>query len=297
MKPSRALMYGGITLAMIFWALSFIGYKLAYRYFGPMALIFFRLVIASLFLFLLIRLLRLNEPIRRADWGRFLLLSLFEPLLYFLGESYGMTMVSSTTGAVIVSTIPLITPLAAWLLLGEKVSWLKVGGIIISFIGVCLVLIEPGFRVTAPVLGIGLMFLAVFSTIGYSVMIVKLTATYRPTTIILMQSLIGSFYFLPIFILTDLPETLAMSFSWGALLPLLFLGLFPSTLSFIFFTNAIREIGITRANIFTNFIPVFTAIFSFFILHESFTVTKTIGIPVVLAGLMIAQLKLRKKAI
>jgi drug/metabolite transporter (DMT)-like permease len=141
------------------------------------------------------------------------------------------------------------------------------------------------------------MFLAVFSTIGYSVMIVKLTATYRPTTIILMQSLIGSFYFLPIFILTDLPETLAMSFSWGALLPLLFLGLFPSTLSFIFFTNAIREIGITRANIFTNFIPVFTAIFSFFILHESFTVTKTIGIPVVLAGLMIAQLKLRKKSI
>jgi drug/metabolite transporter (DMT)-like permease len=289
-------MYGGVTLAMIFWALSFIGYKFAYRYFEPMALVFFRLVIATLFLYLLIRLLGLREPVKRADWGRFLLLAFFEPLLYFLGESYGMTMVSSTTGAVIVSTIPLLTPVAAWLLFGEKVSWIKVAGIFISFAGVCLVLLGRGFQLNAPPLGVALMFVAVLSAVAYSVVIIDLARKYQPTTIILMQNLLGSIFFLPIFLLTDLPETLAMHFSWEALMPLLFLAVFPSSLSFIFYTRAIREIGITRANVFTNFIPVFTAIFSFFILSESFTGTKILGIPVVLAGLMLTQLRWRKRA-
>ncbi|MFO7617458.1 MAG: DMT family transporter [Bacteroidales bacterium] len=296
MKSPRALMYGGITLAMIFWALSFIGYKFAYRHFEPMALVFFRLVLATGFLYLLIRLLGLSERVRRADWGRFLLLAFFEPLLYFLGESYGMTMVSSTTGAVIVSTIPLLTPVAAWLLFGEKVSWLKVVGIFISFVGVCLVMIGRGFQLNAPPLGVALMFVAVLSAVAYSVVIVDLARTYKPTTLILMQNLLGSIYFLPIFLLTDLPETLAMNFSWESLMPLLFLAVFPSSLAFIFYTHAIREIGITRANVFTNFIPVFTAIFSFFILAETFTGTKILGIPVVLAGLMLTQVRLRKSA-
>ncbi len=290
-------MYWGITLSMVFWALSFIGYKFAYNHFQPMSLIFFRLVLASLFLFVLIRLTGSAEKVHRKDWGRFLLLAFFEPLLYFLGESYGMTLVSSTTGAVIVSTIPLLTPVAAWILFRDQITWIKITGILISFAGVCMVLIGKGFQLNAPAAGIALMFLAVVSAVAYTGVIVDLTKKYKSMTIILMQSIIGAVYFLPIFLFTDLHETMAMRFSWGMILPLLFLAVFPSSLSFIFYTRAIREIGITRANVFTNFIPVFTAIFSYFILDEPFTGAKIIGIPVVLAGLMLTQLKLRKSAV
>jgi len=296
MKPNRIWIYGGITLSMVFWGLSFIGYKVAYLYFEPMALVFFRMVLASLFLYLLIHLTRQTEKIHRRDWGKFLLMALFEPLLYFLGESYGMTLVSATTGSVIVSTIPLLTPIAAYILWREKITWIKVAGIIISFAGVCMVLIGKGFELTAPPLGVALMFLAVFSAVAYTGVIVDLTRKYNSITIILVQSFLGAIYFLPIFLLTDLKEALAMQFSWEALLPLLFLAIFPSSLSFIFYTRAIREIGITRANVFTNFVPVFTAVFSFLILGESFTGGKIIGIPVVLAGLLLTQLRLKKKA-
>jgi drug/metabolite transporter (DMT)-like permease len=294
MDSKRPLTYGGIILANLFWALSFVGYKVAYKYFEPMALIFLRMVIASAFLYLIIRLTGKVEKIRSEDRGRFLVLALLEPLLYFLGESYGMKLVSSTTGAVIVSTIPLLTPIAAWFLLREKVGWIKLAGIFMSFIGVCFVLIGKGFTLNAPPLGILLMFVAVISAVLYTGVINYLAWRYKSLTIILMQSFLGAIYFLPIFLLTDLKETLAIQPSWEAVLPLLFLSIFPSSLSFILYTKSIREIGITRTNVFANFIPVFTAIFSYFILRESFTAAKIIGIPLVLAGLFLAQIRIRK---
>jgi drug/metabolite transporter (DMT)-like permease len=293
----RFWVYSGITLAMLFWSLSFIGYKVAYQYFEPMALIFFRMVISAIFLTLVIKIIHAGQKINRKDYGQFLLMAIFEPLLYFLGESYGMKLVTPTTGAVIVSTIPLITPIAALLIFREKISWIKVAGISVSFTGVLLVLLGKGLTMAASPTGVALMLVAVLSAVSYSLMIAKLAAKYKPLTIVQIQSILGALLFLPIFLFTDLKATMQIRPSWDAFLPLMFLGIFPSSLSFIFFTAAIREIGITRANVFTNFIPVFTAIFSFFIWGETFTGTKLLGIPVVLAGLMLAQLTLKKKTL
>lgn len=292
----RIWVYGGITLAMLFWSLSFVGYKFAYEHFEPMALIFFRMLISAIFLTLVIKLSRSAQKINRKDYSQFMLMAVFEPLLYFLGESYGMKLVTPTTGAVIVSTIPLLAPVAAWLIFREKISWIKVAGIAVSFTGVLLVLLGKDLKLVASPTGVALMMVAVLSAVSYSLIIAKLAMKYKPLTIVQIQSILGALLFLPIFLATDLKETLQIHLSWEAILPLLFLAVFPSSLSFIFFTTAVREIGITRSNVFTNFIPVFTAVFSFFIWGETFTGTKLLGIPIVLAGLMLAQLSLKKKS-
>lgn len=291
----RIWVYSGITLAMLFWSLSFVGYKVAYEYFEPMALIFFRMVISAVFLTLVIKLSRSAQKIHRKDYGQFLLMALFEPLLYFLGESYGMKLVTPTTGAVIVSLIPLLAPVAAWLIFREKISWIKVAGIAVSFTGVLLVLLGKDFKLVASPVGVALMMVAVLSAVSYSLIIAKLALKYKPLTIVQIQSILGACLFLPIFLFTDLKATMNIHLTWEVILPLLFLGIFPSSVSFIFFTTAVREIGITRANVFTNFIPVFTAVFSFLIWGETFTGNKLLGIPVVLAGLMLAQLTWKKK--
>ncbi len=282
---------------MLFWSLSFVGYKVAYEYFEPMALIFCRMVISAIFLTLVIKISRRAQKIDRKDYSQFLLMAVFEPLLYFLGESYGMKLVTPTTGAVIVSTIPLLAPVAAWLIFREKISWIKIAGIAVSFTGVLLVLLGKDLKLVASPKGVALMMVAVLSAVSYSLIIAKLAMKYKPLTIVQIQSILGASLFLPIFLFTDLKETMHIQLSWEVVLPLLFLAIFPSSLSFIFFTAAVREIGITRANVFTNFIPVFTALFSFFIWNETFTGTKLIGIPVVLTGLMLAQLTLKKKSL
>jgi len=289
MNWKKIRLYAGITLAMCFWAFSFIWYKVAFRHLDPIALVFFRLITASVFLSLLLWLRGKPEKIQKKDFKSFLLMAFFEPFLYFLAESYGMTMVSSTTGAVIIAFIPLLTPVAAFFFFRERLSWLNIAGIFISFGGVLLVLTDKNFRLQEPAIGVVLMFLAVLSVISYTGVIVYLAGKYRPLTIILLQNIIGAAFFLPLFLVFELKETISMQWSWEIIAPVIKLGVFPSALAFVLFTAAIRDIGIVRANIFTNLIPVFAAILAFIILGEEMPAGKIAGIFVVLAGVLISQ--------
>ena len=58
---------------------------------------------------------------------------------------------------------------------------------------------------------------------------------------------------------------------------------------FISDSISIKEIGVVKANILTNLIPIFTAVFSFFVLAEQFTIVKLIGMVVVMSGIVISQ--------
>ncbi|MCK5821075.1 MAG: DMT family transporter [Bacteroidales bacterium] len=291
MKWNNIRPYLEISLAMLFWSASFIWYKEAYLFLGPITLIFFRMIVSAIFLLGLAAVSKQLERIKRKDIKYFFLLAFVEPLLYFLGESHGMMLVSPTVGSVIISTIPLFTPMAALLIYKERVSLLKLTGISISFTGVIIVVIGKGFQLIAPMEGIALMFLAVLAAVGHSVIIVALIKRYRTMTIILAQSTLGVLYFLPIFIFTELTEARQIQWNWEVIEPILKLAIFPSSLSFILYIRTVKSLGITRSNVFINFIPVFTAIMAYFILHEEMTPGKITGILIVLTGLLVAQSK------
>jgi drug/metabolite transporter (DMT)-like permease len=69
------------------------------------------------------------------------------------------------------------------------------------------------------------------------------------------------------------------------------LAIFASSLAFLFFTMTVEKIGVSKANVFSNLIPVFTAVFSFFIIGETFSVQKIAGIFIVIFGVFLSQLK------
>jgi drug/metabolite transporter (DMT)-like permease len=47
--------------------------------------------------------------------------------------------------------------------------------------------------------------------------------------------------------------------------------------------------GISRANTFTNIIPVFTAVFAFFMVGEKLTIQNLAGMIIVITGLFLSQ--------
>ena len=57
-----------------------------------------------------------------------------------------------------------------------------------------------------------------------------------------------------------------------------------------------KVLGAARTELFTNIIPVLTAIFAFFMLGEPLGPKKMTGIAIVLTGLFLSQIKSRKKA-
>jgi drug/metabolite transporter (DMT)-like permease len=294
MRQKRGIVYLAVVFAMVFWSFSFVWVKEAYVAYGPLTTVFFRLIIATLLMLLYGWFSKKLLKIEKKDYSTFLLLAFFEPFLYFMGESFGLKYVSSTMGAIIISTIPLFSPLAASRFHGEKLSLRNLAGILLSFVGVGIVVFDDSVNFVASPIGIGLLFLAVFSAIGYTVILKDLAHKYNATTIITYQNFIGIFLFLPLWIIFESETLFITPLNISALIAIAKLALFASCLAFILYTYSVKNLGINGANIFINIIPVLTAVFAWYILDEPLTFRKTAGIVVVIAGLFIAQIKMKK---
>ncbi len=294
MKPinwNKIFIYGGILLAMLFWSLSYVLTKIVYTIYLPLTTVLIRLIIGSAFLFLLAKLLGKLEKIRPGDTKMFIMLSLLQPFLYFLCESFGLKYVSSTLASAIITTIPLFTPFVAVYFLKEKLSLFNVVGLIVSFTGVLLMTIKNDFSISASPLGLLLLFMAVASGVTYTTYMKKITTQYNPLTIVTYQNLLGILWFLPLFLIFEWGDFSKTVPTMGPMISLLLLALLPTSLAFVFYSHAIKHLGAARTSMFANIMPAMTAIFAWLLLGEHLTMRMTIAIAVVVAGLFIAQSK------
>jgi len=295
MKNKDILAIASALGATFFWSFSFIWFKIAYQGYDPITVVLFRLAISTVLITLIaLAVKRLQKPKKKDIW-LFVLMAFFEPFLYFIGESYGLMHISSTVAAVIVATIPLLSPVAAWFFYREKVRWMNATGLLFSFAGVGLVVLNGSFQFNASPIGVSLEFLAVIAAIAYSIVLRKLVTRYNTFTIIALQNFIGMFLFLPLWLVFEFNTFTTRPFHPQAFRAIIFLAVFASTLAFVFFTQSIRKLGVNRSNTFINLIPVFVAILSFFILNENLELQQIVGIAIVVTGLFMAQIKTKKK--
>jgi drug/metabolite transporter (DMT)-like permease len=289
MRLKEGTTFTFLILGMVFWGMSFIWYKQAYDNFTPITLIFLRLLISTpLLLFAALALKRLRWP-RIKDLPAFMFLAFFEPFLYFIGESFGMLFVSSSLAAILIAIIPLITPFVGYYFFKERLTLNNYLGILVSFAGVVMVVYAEGASGKAPWYGIMLMLLAVLSTQGYAIVLKRLSDDYNAVSIIWVQNFIGSLYFLPLFLIFESGNLRLSGLNLKELMPLFYLSVFASALAFLFFIQGIKRIGITKAVVFTNFIPIVTAIFALFILKEKISFFKAGGILITIVGLFMSQ--------
>lgn len=281
--------YGALVLAMIFWAISFIWFKIANKTFPPMTIVFLRLLFSVILLTIYISLAKGYKKVKKKDIKLFILLGVFEPFLYFLGESFGLTYVSATVCSVLISLIPVFATIGAWLIFREKLKIINYGGIILSFIGVLIFLLNKDGSISYNIKGLALLMFAVLSAVGYNLVLSRLISKYSPVYIVNVQNLVGAVLFLPIFIITDFRTFIHTSYTPAMFLPILALAAFASCGAFILFAYAVAKIGILKANVFTNFIPLFTALFSFILIGDKLTLQNVLGMIVVIAGILMAQ--------
>ena len=275
---------------MIFWGMSFVWSKIVLQYYDPITTVLLRLIISSIILFAGLKIFNRIQKLNKSDYKLFFLSALLNPFLYFLGENYGLQLTSPTISSIIIATIPLFTPILAFLIFKERLSKLNLAGLFISFAGVSYMMLNNDLTFTADPKGLMWLSLAVLAAVLYSVLLKKLASRYDAFMIIAMQNLIGAFYFLPFFLIFDVQKFLTITPNAELISSLLLLSFFASSLAFVFFTISSREIGISKTNLFTNLIPVFTTIFSFFLLNEAFETRKIIGMIVVIGGVLMSQI-------
>ncbi|MGC9151590.1 MAG: DMT family transporter [Microbacter sp.] len=287
--------YAAIIVAMIFWGISYVWTNIALRSFPVFTLLELRLLIATLLLFGFGSIFHWMQKPRREDLKWFLLMAMFEPFLYFIGETFGLTRVSPTMASVMISTIPLFAPVVAYFILKEEITWTNIAGIVLSVAGVATIVTAHQQQATpTDSIGLLLLSLAVVSAIFYAVVLKKLTAHYNGITLVGYQNLIGIFYFLPFFGIFEAPKMAHLVIRFDSLMSVFMLALFASFIAFVLFAEAVRRIGVARSNVFTNLMPAITALFAALILNEMIVLQQWIGIVVVISGLFVSQVQPKK---
>jgi drug/metabolite transporter (DMT)-like permease len=282
---------------MIFWSFSFIWFKIANKTFHPITIVFIRLLFAVIIMTAFLVITKNYMKIKKGDLKLFLMLAVFEPFFYFIGESFGLTYVSATVCSVLISTIPVFATIGAWLLFREKLKVINYAGIILSFMGVLIFILNTDGSLSFSLKGLGLLMLAVFSAVGYNLTLSRLVGTYSPVYIVNVQNIIGAVLFLPLFLILDFKHFISVPFTFEMFVPIIELSFFASCGAFILFAYSVKNIGITKANVFSNCIPQFTALFSFLIMGDKLTFQNIAGMAVVIAGLFMSQMNGSLKSI
>jgi len=227
------------------------------------------------------------QRIRKGDIKYFVLLAFAEPFLYSICETGGVRYLSGSLAAVIVATIPLFVPFAMRLVYAERLRFAAICGVLLSLLGVWLMSRGDGGDVS--IKGILLLAAAVVVAVLYTLLLVKVVDRYNPMTITAYQNAIGLCFFAPLMLIVDHDALPLLSFSPLMIGCIAFLGIFCSTLAYMFYNVGMKRLGATAACIYTNIIPVFSLLLALAIGQETFSWLKLAGMLIALLGLFLSQ--------
>lgn len=291
---SRYLPQTLLVIASAFWGASFIftkGLFLSEEAITPTIILTGRMLIASLFTLPLLALTHKLQPIKKGHLRYFLILAFTEPFLYSICETGGVQFVSGSLASIIVATIPLFIPFGMALVYKERLKARAIIGVVLSLVGIALMSLDDSMSFSANPKGLILLSSAVVIAVVYTLILVKILNHYSPITITCYQNLIGFFYFLPLMLILDGSHLAQLSFSPRMWLMLGFLGIFCSTVAYMFFNYGMKHLGATAGSVYNNIIPVFSLLLALAIGQETISWMKVEGMVVVLIGLTIAQRK------
>ena len=300
--------YLSVVAAMLIWAGAGIAVKEALVVFSPLTLIVLRFTLAVLLMLCIGLVFRKNEvvglqKVDRKDLPLFLLGGLFQPFLYFIFETYTyQSFASPTIAEALLSTQPVMAPLFALVLLRERVTRNNIIGIVLSTVGMLMLLLvgADDFALGSS-WGVLLAVLTVSMSVSYSVVLRKIPAKYSPLSIVFY---VQSFALLLFYLVwggealysggVELCSSGVGLCSggvewWKSCAAVVYLAVLASVAAFVLFCYTVREIGVTRANVFNNVRPVFTAILMWLIFDEVLPVWKLVGIVVIIVGLFVSQ--------
>ncbi|MDN6968822.1 DMT family transporter [Oenococcus sp. UCMA 17063] len=287
MKRSVAISL--LVLASLFWAGNYVFGKYIINSLKPIQINFLRWLLAGIILLPLSQIL--EKPSWKKvwkEWPILLVLSIFGIIGYNVLLYKALSFTSSINAALINSVNPALIAVFASLILKEGMNKINILGIFISLLGVLLVLTYGNLLKIFSISynqGDFYMILVIVSWTIYTLLAKKIS--YLPpiasTSVIVFFSLI---IMLPFFINSN--------FNWSFKAPtfysIIYLGLFPSVGSLVFWNSAVPVIGAGKSGIFLNLITVFTVIISV-ILGNKVTAIQIIGGAIVILGVYLTNKK------
>jgi drug/metabolite transporter (DMT)-like permease len=295
---ARSVVLKGIGLAILatlIWSGNFIIARGVINDIPPVTLSFYRWLTATIILlpFAWKYFIKQLGLIKNYTWY-FLLaavtgVSMFNTFVYVaahFSEAINMALLGTCSS-------PIMSVIFARIFLKEKITGLRIAGILVCIAGILLLLSKGSFETLLNFRfskGDWWILAAAFTFAIYNTMVKKKPKEMHPVNFLFVVFLLGTVVLVPFYIYEFSKQGgIAINFSNSG--AILYLGLGASVICFLIWNKAIAALGTGRTALFGNLIPVFSSIEAVFLLNEKITTIHIISFILVVSGLVIANLK------
>jgi drug/metabolite transporter (DMT)-like permease len=282
-----------LSLASLFWAGNIVLGRYVAGHVPPMTLSCVRWIGAFFML------LPFARPYLARDWP---VLRARLPLIVALSATgfavnnalayWGLQFTEALNALLLQSSGPLFVALWALVLFGVRLTWAQLAGIAISLAGVLTIILRGDLSALAGIrLNVGdIMFAGALLAFGlYSALMMRRPVMHQ-LSLISFTMVFGSLLLLPLSV-WEYSSGVRLNLDTTTAITLIYVVVFPSTLSYLFFNRGIALIGPNRAAPFMHLVPVFGSAMAILLLGEQPRLFHLVGYVLVLAGVVIASRK------
>jgi drug/metabolite transporter (DMT)-like permease len=281
-----------LFLTAFFWGGTFIAGRTIAGHVGPFSAAFLRFFIASsLLIALAYRMEENGLRVERRQIIPLVLLGLTGVFSYNMCFFKGLERIEAGRASLIIATNPVFISLLSSYFFRERLTLLKLAGILLSVSG-AVVVISRGEVTTIWSGGLGwgevFIFGCVLSWVAYSLIGKVALQGLSPLIAVTWSAIIGTcFLLLPVIREGMLPALGGYRFAdWASIS---YLGVFGTVIGFVWYYQGIKSIGPSRASLFINFVPISAIVLAYLILSEPVTLSLAVGTVMVLAGVWLTN--------
>ena len=297
---------GAVIVGNTIFGFSFIFSKMALQITLPSVLIAVRFVMAFVTLNLIVlfgRMIRVPDgqggkrplvqfSLRGKPLRNIILLALFQPILYFLCESYGIVYTSAAFAGTIIAVIPVAGIVFDVLIMHSKVRLRQVICAVLSAVGVAITTIgAEGMK--SSVLGLLILLGAVAAGALFYVFSKKSGDDYNPLEQTYVMFALGSLVYTVFALVQCRGQYSELIFSALTqpqfIISVLYLSVVSSVTAFICLNYGTVRVTVSEASIFANLTTVISIIAGVVFLHEVFTPFQIVGAVIILISVFFAN--------
>lgn len=287
-----------LVLATLFWGGNAIAGRLAIGHVSPMVVVSLRwIIVGTVLTILTFPQLKREWPVLKQHIVIMAIMSLFGFVAFTSFFYIAAHQTTAVNLGILQGSIPILVLLGSAVFYATKIRLLQTIGVVATLLGVALVASHGDIDMLLNLSinpGDGFMLLACVSYAVYTLALHK-----RPKVPALpfftVLSVLAAILSLPALAY----EYQSPDFQWPdnyGWLVVLYISLFPSCISQLFFVRGVELIGPARAGVFINLVPVFAATLAVFILAEEFHLYHAVSMVLVLGGIWISERKSGKAA-
>ncbi len=286
---------------------SFMFSRIALSVAAPFVMLMYRFVLAFVTLNVLVLALRIakvdhskDDPVhflrfslRGKDIRPLIALGLVQPVIYYLCESYGISLTNSTFSGVIIALSPIVGLAMGALFLREYPSKAQIAFSLLSIAGVIIITLQQTGEGVVQPLGVVLLIMAVLSGTSYNILSRK-SSHFSPLEQTWVMMGIAAVFFTVLAVWHvggDWQQLIAPITSLPFMASVLYLSVISSNVAFLALNYANSVLPVARVTSFCNLTTVISMFAGVIFLHEPFGWISLLSSVIIIIGVWGVQRK------